>query len=139
MESQESHASVYKGQVVRFQDVAEMRDIVGSMKEVREAPQAMTATDMIPQLLERVDPAGAVAITIEAGSIIALSAHHAHAGVPNHTGLTRISLETRTLMIGDQVARRGADATVPTVTRRPLPDRLVLRPLVRSLPTVHSQ
>jgi hypothetical protein len=28
--------------------------------------------------------------------------------VIKHKGLTRISLETRTLMIGDQVARRGA-------------------------------
>jgi hypothetical protein len=67
-----------------------MPDIVGSMKEVREAPQAMTATDVIPQLLERVNPAGAEAIPIEAGSMIPFSAHHAHAGVPNHTGLTRI-------------------------------------------------
>jgi hypothetical protein len=154
-----------------------MRDIIRSMKEVREAPQARTATNMIPPLLEKVDPAGAVAIAIEAGSIIAFSAHYANAGVPNHTGLTRISMETRTLMIGEQVARRGApndgcacwlapsmfrrvsdgmgfsdllgttslesftvivssDATASTVTWRP---RLVLRALVRFLPTVHSQ
>jgi hypothetical protein len=29
-------------------------------------------------------------------------------GVPNHTDLTRISVETRTLLIEDHVARRGA-------------------------------
>jgi hypothetical protein len=62
----------------------------------------------IPQLLEEVDPALGVPVTIEPGSIIAFSAAHAHTGVPNHTGLTRISLETRTLSIEDFCAGRGA-------------------------------
>jgi hypothetical protein len=92
--------------VVRFQDAAEMRDIVGSMKEVREAPQAMTATDMIPRLLEVVDPAGAVGDSRRGRQHHRVLAHRVHAGVPNHTGLTPLSLETRTL--DDQVARGGA-------------------------------
>ena len=62
----------------------------------------------IPQLLEQIDPTLGVPVTIEPGSIIAFSAAHAHTGVPNHTGLTRISLETRTLSIEDFCAGRGA-------------------------------
>ena len=62
----------------------------------------------IPQLLEEIDPGLGVPVTIEPGSIIAFSAAHAHTGVPNHTGLTRISLETRTLFIEDFCAGRGA-------------------------------
>jgi hypothetical protein len=45
---------------------------------------------------------------IQPGSLIAFSAAHAHAGVPNETGLTRISLETRTLFLPDFCAGRGA-------------------------------
>ncbi|HKD55442.1 MAG TPA: hypothetical protein VKB72_14600, partial [Steroidobacteraceae bacterium] len=33
---------------------------------------------------------------------------HAHVGIPNHTDLTRISLETRTVSISDVQAQRGA-------------------------------
>lgn len=62
----------------------------------------------IPQLLEEVDPDLAVPVVIEPGTIIAFSAAQAHAGVPNHTGLTRISLETRTLSVEDFCAGRGA-------------------------------
>lgn len=62
----------------------------------------------IPQLLEDVDPSLGVPVTIEPGSIIAFSAAHAHTGIHNHTGLTRISLETRTLSIEDFCAGRGA-------------------------------
>jgi hypothetical protein len=62
----------------------------------------------IPQLREEIDPGLGVPVTIEPGSIIAFSAAHAHTGVPNHSGLTRISLETRTLSIEDFRAGRGA-------------------------------
>ncbi len=63
------------------------------------------------------------------------------AGVPNHTGLTRISLETRTLSIEDYLARRGAPnvdgrarLTSPGMFRRlndgmSLPDIVGSRPL----------
>ena len=47
-------------------------------------------------------------VVIEPGEIIAFSSAHAHVGVPNHTGLTRVSLETRTVSIADVRAGRGA-------------------------------
>jgi hypothetical protein len=55
-----------------------------------------------------VDPEGGVPVVLEPGEIIAFSSAHAHVGVPNHTGLTRISLETRTVRISDVKAGRGA-------------------------------
>jgi hypothetical protein len=69
----------------------------------------VSATDGgIPKLLEVVPPGLAIPVTIDPGSVIAFSAAHAHTGVPNHTGLTRISLETRTLFLEDLCAGRGA-------------------------------
>jgi hypothetical protein len=55
-----------------------------------------------------VDAEGGVPVVIEPGEIIAFSSAHAHVGVPNHTGLTRVSLETRTVSIADVRAGRGA-------------------------------
>ena len=63
---------------------------------------------MVPRLLEDVDLSQAVPVTIAPGEIIAFSTQHAHVGVPNHTDLTRISLDTRTLRLSDHRAGRGA-------------------------------
>ena len=71
------------------------------------------ADDAIPHLLGDVDIGATVPVVIDPGDIIAFSSAHAHAGVPNATGLTRISLETRTLWIEDFREGRGA----PNVTR----------------------
>jgi hypothetical protein len=69
----------------------------------------VAATDSgIPKLLEEVPAELAIPVTLEPGTVIAFSAAHAHTGVPNHTDLTRISLETRTLFLEDFRAGRGA-------------------------------
>ena len=69
----------------------------------------VSATDSgIPKLLEEVPAELAIPVTLEPGTVIAFSAAHAHTGVPNHTDLTRISLETRTLFLEDFCAGRGA-------------------------------
>lgn len=69
---------------------------------------AVSADEAIPHLTEKLDVADATPVVIEPGEIIAFSSAHAHAGVPNATGLTRISLETRTLWIDDVREGRGA-------------------------------
>ena len=69
---------------------------------------AVTADTAVPQLLEPVDPAQAVPVVIEPGSVIVFSSAHAHAGVPNSTDCTRLSLETRTLWIPDVESGTGA-------------------------------
>lgn len=68
---------------------------------------ANDADAAIPHLTEQ-PVAEAVPVVISPGEIIAFSSAHAHAGVPNSTGLTRISLETRTLWIDDVRSGRGA-------------------------------
>lgn len=69
---------------------------------------SVTADQVVPHLLEEVDASLAIPVVIEPGAMIAFSSAHAHAGVPNHTGVTRISLETRTLWIHDVREGRGA-------------------------------
>lgn len=62
----------------------------------------------IPHLTEQLDVHDATPVVIAPGELIAFSSAHAHAGIPNSTGLTRISLETRTLWIDDVRTGRGA-------------------------------
>jgi hypothetical protein len=59
-------------------------------------------------LLEEISPELGIPVVIDPGTLIAFSAAHAHVGVPNHTDLTRISLETRSLSIEDFCVGRGA-------------------------------
>jgi hypothetical protein len=69
---------------------------------------SVDADQAIPHLLEAVGTDQAQPVVIDPGSILAFSGAHAHAGVPNHTDLTRISFETRTLWIDDLRRGRGA-------------------------------
>ncbi|MDH4984288.1 hypothetical protein QEZ47_01640 [Aminobacter anthyllidis] len=69
---------------------------------------AVDADAAIPHLTEELEVSDATPVVIAPGEIIAFSSAHAHAGVPNSTGLTRISLETRTLWIDDVRSGRGA-------------------------------
>lgn len=73
-----------------------------------EGRHALGADDAIPHLSAPVDVGAVRPVVIEPGEVIAFSSAHAHAGVPNTTGSTRISLETRTLWIEDVLVGRGA-------------------------------
>jgi hypothetical protein len=64
--------------------------------------------EMVPRLTEAVDLSAAQPVTIAPGEAILFSSQHAHFGVPNGTGLTRISLDTRTIRLDDIAAGRGA-------------------------------
>lgn len=83
-------------------------DIADVIRRGREAPETIRPGEMVPRLLEEVDPDEAVPVTINPREVIAFSSQHAHAGVQNHTDFTRISLDTRTLQIADQIGGRGA-------------------------------
>jgi hypothetical protein len=78
------------------------------LERLRTAPQTLGPGQLAPRPTEPVDPDSGVPVVLEPGEIIAFSSAHAHIGVPNHTGFTRISLETRTVSISDTRARRGA-------------------------------
>jgi hypothetical protein len=79
-------------------------DMAEAMRVVRERKRGQ----IVPRPLQPADPGRGRPVVIDCGSIIAFSSHHAHAGVPNHSGLTRISLDTRTLLVEDFLAGRGA-------------------------------
>jgi len=83
-------------------------DLADVMRRLRTAPGTLGPGQLAPRPLKPVDAEGGVPVVIEPGEIVAFSSAHAHAGVPNHTGLTRVSLETRTVSIADVRAGRGA-------------------------------
>jgi hypothetical protein len=83
-------------------------DIAELIRRNREAPETVRPGEMVPRLLQSLDGETPMPVTIDPGEIIAFSSQHAHVGVDNFTELTRISLDTRTLLIPDHLAGRGA-------------------------------
>lgn len=83
-------------------------DLAEVMQRQRTAPETLGPGQLAPRPTGEVDALGGVPVLLDPGEIIAFSSAHAHAGVPNHTGSTRISLETRTVSIDDVRRRRGA-------------------------------
>lgn len=85
----------------------------------RDGRNAVDADEAIPHLSQAIDPQQGIAVDIAPGSLIAFSGAHAHAGVGNSTGLTRISFETRSILIDDLLAGLGApnvDGHAPWMT-----------------------
>lgn len=74
----------------------------------QDGRNAVDADEAIPHLLEAIAAEEGIAVEIAPGSLIAFSGAHAHAGVGNSTGLTRISFETRSVLIADVMAGLGA-------------------------------
>jgi hypothetical protein len=70
--------------------------------------ESITGEMAVPELLESLEPAQAVPVVIEPGSVLVFSSAHAHAGVPNSSDQSRFSLETRTVWIPDVRSGRGA-------------------------------
>jgi hypothetical protein len=83
-------------------------DMAEAMQLVRARTRRPEPGEIVPQPLETFDLNDARPVVFDCGGIIAFSSQHAHAGIPNHSGLTRISLETRTLMIDDFLSGCGA-------------------------------
>jgi hypothetical protein len=81
---------------------------IGAAIASNRRPGTGSTVDPIPHLSEDISQEPAVPVVIDPGAIVTFASAHAHAGVPNHTGVTRISLETRTLWIDDFLAGRGA-------------------------------
>jgi hypothetical protein len=84
----------------------DMREIL--QRSHQHGRNAVNADEAIPHLLETIAPEEGIAVEIDPGSLIAFSGAHAHAGVGNSTGLTRISFETRSVLIADVLAGLGA-------------------------------
>jgi len=69
----------------------------------------------LPTARERIDWAQALPLVVPTGTLMAFSASHLHATVPNTSGEARISSETRTLDRRHLLERRGA----PNLDRAP--------------------
>lgn len=83
-------------------------DIVDIIERGRGRGRPVEPGEEVPRLLQEIDLSDARPVTIAPGELILFSSQHAHVGIPNHTDLTRISLETRTLRLADLEAGRGA-------------------------------
>lgn len=83
-------------------------DIVDIIERNRGRGRPVGPGEGVPRLLQEIDLSKARPVTIAPGEIILFSSQHAHVGIPNHTDLTRISLETRTLRLADLETGRGA-------------------------------
>lgn len=70
--------------------------------------EGKVVADLIPRLRRPLPEGDARPVLIEPGSVLAFSGAHLHGSVPNATGVTRVSLETRTLFLPDLRERRGA-------------------------------
>lgn len=117
-------------------------DIVAIMERNKGHGRPVGQGEMVPRLVEEIDLSQALPVTIAPGEVIVFSSQHAHVGVPNHTDVTRISLETRTLRLADLETGRGApnvDGRARWVSYgmfrriadgKPLPDILGVSPFV---------
>jgi hypothetical protein len=83
-------------------------DMPQLMQRLRDGRDRVELSELIPSLTAELPPSQCVPVVIEPGEIIAFSAQHAHCGIPNRTGRTRISLDTRTIRLSDYTAGRGA-------------------------------
>jgi hypothetical protein len=86
--------------------------------EIRARRRAGQPVELVPHPTEPVDDRGEQRVAIEPGDLLCFSGAHLHAGVPNHTGVTRFSIETRTVDAADVAAGRGApnvDGAAPRV------------------------
>ena len=79
---------------------------------------APTSGPVVPEPSEPVDTGAELRVVLEPGDLLCFSGAHLHAGVPNHTGVARFSVEVRTVNVDDAASGRGApnvDGAAPRV------------------------
>lgn len=78
------------------------------LEEVRARRRAGKPVSLVPEPAEPMDTASEIRLVIEPGDLLCFSGAHLHASVPNETGLTRFSVEVRTVDAGDAALNAGA-------------------------------
>ncbi len=76
--------------------------------DLEEIRSGTSKAPLVPELAEDVDTASEFRPVIEPGDLLCFSGAHLHASVPNATGLTRFSIEARTVDSTDVAEGRGA-------------------------------
>lgn len=80
-----------------------------NFEEVRATRRAGDKSiPLVPEPVDPVDPASELRLVIEPGDLLCFSGAHLHAGAPNSTGVTRFSVETRTVDAEDAASGTGA-------------------------------
>lgn len=88
------------------------------LDEVRARRRAGEPVALVPEPDEPVDSASELRVVVEPGDLLCFSGAHLHAAVPNATGLTRFSIEVRTVDATDAASDRGVpnvDGAAPRV------------------------
>jgi len=78
------------------------------------------AIPVVPEPSEPVDTTAELRMVVEPGDLLCFSGAHLHASVPNTSGVTRFSLEARTVDVDDVASRRGAPNVDGRAPRIPL-------------------
>ena len=76
--------------------------------DLEEIRSGTSKAPLVPEPAEDVDTASEFRPVIEPGDLLCFSGAHLHASVPNATGLTRFSIEARTVDSTDVAEDRGA-------------------------------
>lgn len=90
------------------------------LHDIRVRLRAGVPVDLVPHPTAPVDDTHTLRVAIYPGDLLCFSGAHLHAGVPNHTGLARFSIETRTVDTRDLATGRVApivDGAAPRVAR----------------------
>jgi len=74
----------------------------------RRAENPNTSYPMLPTCRVEPDVTKGIPLLVDPGDIVAFSGAHLHASVPNRSGMTRISMETRTVSLHDLKQNRRA-------------------------------
>ena len=72
------------------------------------APDRGTVVPVVPEPCEPVDTTSELRMVVEPGDLLCFSGAHVHASVPNRSGVTRFSVEVRTVNSDDVRLGRGA-------------------------------
>jgi Phytanoyl-CoA dioxygenase (PhyH) len=88
------------------------------LEEIKAKRSRGEPVELVAGLSEPVDERAELRVVMEPGDLLCFSGAHLHASVPNRTGLTRFSVEVRTVDARDVAAGRGApnvDGAAPRV------------------------
>jgi hypothetical protein len=89
-------------------DYQSYRTRLGERKQSASSGKDLEGHVLPPHATEPVDPASALHIICPPGGLLAFSAAHLHASVPNTSGKARLSLDFRTFTLDDLLSGRGA-------------------------------
>lgn len=78
------------------------------------------ALPLVPEATEPVDTSGELRVVVAPGDLLCFSGAHLHASVPNTTGVTRFSVEVRSVHLDDLRSGRGAPNVDGAAPRVPL-------------------